>query len=131
MSIYVDADAFVRWEKGAFDLPAWLEANAADQPVKFPATVWQQLNFGVYAWEKQRAAKRARFLEKVAGLSTVATFSKRHAIRAARLAAELKLEGIGFADFQIAATALEDGAELLTFNREHFGRVPDLKLAAT
>jgi len=25
-----------------------------------------------------------------------------------------------FADFQIAATALEDGAELLTFNVEHF-----------
>ena len=24
MSIYIDADAFVRWEKGEFDLPAWL-----------------------------------------------------------------------------------------------------------
>jgi len=25
MNIYVDADAFVRWEKGEFDLPGWLE----------------------------------------------------------------------------------------------------------
>ena len=56
-------------------------------------------------------------------------FSNRHAERAAQLAAELKLEAIGFADFQIAATALVDGAELLTFNREHFSRVPGLILA--
>ncbi len=52
MSIYIDADALVRWERGRFDLP-----------------------------------------------------------------------------FQIAATALVDGAELLTFNTEHFGRVPGLRLA--
>jgi predicted nucleic acid-binding protein len=50
-------------------------------------------------------------------------------LRAAKLAAELRVREIGFADFQIAAAALEDGAELLTFNREHFSRVPGLKLA--
>ena len=59
----------------------------------------------------------------------VTPFRRVHAVRAARLAAELKLQSIGIADFQIAATALEDGAELLTFNREHFRRVPGLKLA--
>ena len=130
MSIYVDADAFVRWEKGEFDLPGWLEDHAGSDEVKFPATAWQQLTFGVFAWEKQRATKRAHFLEQIAGVATVADFSKHHAVRAAKLAAELKLEAIGFADFQIAATTLEDSAELLTFNREHFARVPHLKLAA-
>ena len=44
--------------------------------------------------------------------------------------ADAKLETIGLADFQIAACALEDNAELLTFNREHFGRVPGLRLAS-
>ena len=41
----------------------------------------------------------------------------------------LKHQQIGFADFHIAASALEDGAELLSFNHAYFGRVPGLKLA--
>lgn len=129
MSTYIDADAIVLWEKGKFDLPAWLTTNAAG-PVALPATVWQQLNFGVFAWEKARADKRRRFLQIIGELPVV-PFGRIHAERAARLAAELKLNTIGFADFQIAAMALEDGAELLTFNREHFSRVPGLKLAVT
>jgi predicted nucleic acid-binding protein len=52
-----------------------------------------------------------------------------HAERAAKLTAEMKADTIGFADFQIAATALVDGAELLTFNTEHFSRVNGLRLA--
>ncbi len=34
-----------------------------------------------------------------------------------------------YIDFQIAATALVDDAELLTFNQDHFSRVQGLKLA--
>jgi predicted nucleic acid-binding protein len=60
----------------------------------------------------------------------VSDFGQCDAETAARLAAELKLETIGLADFQIAACALEDNAELLTFSREHFGRVPGLHLAS-
>jgi predicted nucleic acid-binding protein len=127
MSIYIDADAFIRWEKGEFDLPGWLSAKA-DEPMAIPATVWQQLQFGAFAWSPERAAKRRRFLAAIDLLPVVA-FSRAHAERAAELAAELKLQQIGFADFQIAASALEDGAELLTFNREHFGRVRGLRLA--
>jgi predicted nucleic acid-binding protein len=127
MSIYVDADAVVRWEKGEFDLPAWLSARA-EEPMAIPATVWQQLQFGAFAWSPERAAKRKKFLAAIGQLPVVA-FSRSHAERAARLASELKLQQIGFADFQIAASALEDGAELLTFNHAHFGRVPGLKLA--
>src|SRR5437660_5341725 len=120
MSVYIDADAFARWEKGQFDLPAWLEARG-DEFAAFPATVWQQLVFGAFAWKPDRAAKRTRSLLLMGGLAVV-PFSSHHAVRAAQLAAELKLESIGFADFQIAATALVDGAELLTFNRGHFSR---------
>jgi predicted nucleic acid-binding protein len=128
VSIYIDADAVVRWEKGEFDLPGWLEAHH-DEPAAFPATVWQQLLFGLFAWPDQRANKRARTLLGLGALSIV-PFGRSHAARAAKLAGEMRLQSIGFADFQIAATALVDNAELLTFNRQHFGRVPGLRLAA-
>ena len=58
----------------------------------------------------------------------VAGFGRLQAERAASLQAELRLEQIGFADFQIAATALVEGAQLLTFNVAHFSRVPNLSV---
>jgi predicted nucleic acid-binding protein len=127
MSVYIDADTVVRWEKGEFDLPAWL-ASRKNQTMAIPVTVWQQLQFGAFAWEPDRAAKRLRFLEAIAALPVV-SFNRAHAERAAELAAEMSRETIGFGDFQIAATALVDDAELLPFNREHFGRVRGLRLA--
>lgn len=127
MSIYIDADAIVQWEKRQFDLPAWLELHAEDEAL-IPATVWQQLQFGVFAWVPERAVKRKRFLDALAGVEIV-PFSRAHAERAAALAADMKSSQIGFADFQIAAMAIDDGATLLTFNRAHFGQVPALKLA--
>ena len=126
MNIYIDADAFVRFEKREFDLPGWLEQRPGDSFI-FPATVWQQLLFGVYAWEPARASKRLRGLEAL-GLP-VASFSRRQAALAARIAAELKTVGIGFSDCQVAACVLGDGGELLTFNTRHFSRVPGLRLA--
>ena len=127
MSAYIDANAFIAWEKGEFDLPAWMETHAGDAPIAFPATVWQQLNYGSFAWPPERAAKRQRFLAAIGAV--VMSFRRPHAVRAAQLAAELKREDIGFADCQIAAMAIEDGAELLTFDRRHFERVPGLRLA--
>ncbi len=129
MSTYIDSDAFVRWEKGEFDLLAWI-AVRPDEPMGFPAPVWQQLSFGVFAWQPARAAKRARSLALVAAVPVLA-FARAHAVRAAQLAAELRRSEIGFADLQIASTALVDGAQLLSFNREHFERVPGLVLADT
>ena len=129
MSIYIDADAFIAWEKGEFDLPARLRARP-NEPVKFPATVWQQLAYGIFAWHQGRADKRSRFLQAIATHASIADFSRRHAIRAAQITAELRHEPIGFADAQIAATALEDDAELLSFNQRHFSRVPGLRLAS-
>jgi predicted nucleic acid-binding protein len=87
------------------------------------------LNFGVFAWESRRAAKRSRSLAALGALVPVIPFNRDHAERAAELSAQLRLQQIGIADSQIAATALMDGAELLTYNTEHFGRVPGLKLA--
>jgi predicted nucleic acid-binding protein len=127
MSVYIDADAVVNWEKGQFDLPAWIEEHHPDDTVSFPATVWQQLLFGTFAWEPPRAQRRRRYLEAIN--LPVSSFARRHAARAAQIAADLKNSSIGFADCQIAACAVEDNALLLSFNREHFARVAGLRLA--
>lgn len=126
MSAYIDASAFIAWEREEFDLVGWVESQG-DEPANFPATVWQELNYGVYAWAPDRAAKRRQGLAALGAV--VMSFRRAHAVRAAQLAAELRREGIGLADCQIAAMALEDGAQLLTFNRKHFERVPGLRLA--
>jgi predicted nucleic acid-binding protein len=125
VSTYIDADVFIKWEKGEFDLPAWLE-NEPEETFAFPATVWQQLAYGLFARDSNRARRRARQLERIG--APVSPFLRKHALRAARIAAELKREAIGFADCQIAACALEDGARLLSFNSAHFGRVDGLNL---
>ena len=83
----------------------------------------------MFDWPTERAAKRGRSL-LVLGDLPVIPFTRAHATRAAQLEAEMKLNKIGTIDFQIAATALEDEAELLTFNQNHFSRVPGLALSA-
>src|SRR5262245_58916404 len=124
---YVDADALAQWEKGEFDLIGWAAARP-DEVLAFPAVVWQQITYGLFAFQPDRAAKRARSL-LILGHLDVAPFERRHAVRAAELTHELRLNMIGFADTQIAAMALVDGAELLTFNDKHFNRVPGIRLA--
>lgn len=126
MNIYIDADIIARWEKGTFNFPRWIEEQHSNDNIAIPPTVWQQLLFGRFAWETPRAVKRARFLQTI-GLP-VTVFSREHATRAASLAAELRGSTIGFADFQIAASAIIDGAALATFNTKHFNRVSGLQV---
>jgi predicted nucleic acid-binding protein len=115
-------------EKGEFDLPRWVEEHFTDE-LRLSAVAWQELMYGVYAWESTRAQKRLRYLEELRRYLTVCNYGRRQADRAARIAAELKSAPIGFSDCQVAATALEDDAELLSFNTEHFSRVAGLRLA--
>jgi predicted nucleic acid-binding protein len=124
----IDADAFVRFERELFDLEGWLEDHPDCYPV-FTATVWHQLQYGVHAWEALRSQKRLKRLQSLN--FPVLSFGRRHAERAAQVDAQLKQTPIGFADCEIAAVALEEGAELITFNTREFGRVPGIRLATT
>jgi predicted nucleic acid-binding protein len=122
----IDADAFVRIERGLFDFDAWIENHPQAHPV-FTSTIWQQLSFGIHAWEPSRSRKRESALKDL-GLPVLG-FTRRHADRAAIIQSQLRNSPIGFADTQIAAVAVEEGAELLTFNISEFSRVPGLRFA--
>src|SRR5437660_12428507 len=104
MSIYIDADGSWPGKKENL-ISLWLEKRS-NEPVGFPPTVWQQLIFGTFAWEPARAQRRQRHLKEFG--AGVSIFSRKHAERAARIAADLKSSPIGFADCQIAACALDD-----------------------
>jgi predicted nucleic acid-binding protein len=59
----------------------------------------------------------------------VASFARAHALKAAQVAAQLrKGQTIGFADCQIAGLVLEEGADLVTHNPDHFTRVQGLRI---
>lgn len=127
MNVHIDANAVVEWEKGKFDLPACIADRHPTDTLKFSAAAWQELAYGAFAWEPARAQKRLRFLNQLR--LPVCPYGRRQAQRAARIAADLKSTPIGFADCQVAASAIEDNATLLSFNREHFSRAPGLRLA--
>lgn len=127
MNVHIDANAIIEWEKGKFDLPAWIADHHPTDTLKFSAAAWQELVYGAFAWEPARAQKRWRFLNLLR--LSVCPYARRQAERAARIAAHLKGMPIGFADCQVAASAIEDDATLLSFNHEHFSRVPGLRLA--
>lgn len=75
--------------------------------------------------ERQRASLR-RILEAVRCLALDPSGADRAA--EIRRLLESKGESIGMADSLIAGITLEQGATLLTRNRRHFERVPDLPL---
>lgn len=58
----------------------------------------------------------------------VVPYTEVTALEHARLWAELESSGrmIGYYDLIVAATALENGIAVATFNQRHFGQVPGL-----
>jgi predicted nucleic acid-binding protein len=60
----------------------------------------------------------------------IVAYTEQTAYEHARLWAELEASGnmIGFYDVIVAATALERGGEVATFNRRHFAQVRGLRV---
>src|SRR5437016_14114880 len=122
--LMLDSDVIVNWEGNKFDLPAYLRTRG-HEPVGLSAIAWQQLWAGAEHFEPARAAKRRRFLADIFPAVRIVAFDTAQAREAAVLDGRLKMSGqqIGYADTLIAAAALAQGAELLTFNRAEFERV--------
>ena len=88
----------------------------------------------INSFELLSGTRSASQLSKVAALLsalTVLPVSHSTAAIAAELRRQLekKGEGIGMADYLIAAVCLAHQAALLTRNLDHFARIPDLRIA--
>ncbi len=78
-----------------------------------------------------RSRNEAEKVERLLGALTILPFDERTGRHAASLRRTLESAGtpIGTADYLIAAICIANSVALLTRNRNHFERVPDLILA--
>lgn len=129
MAIILDADVIIRGEKGTFDLPRWLASRPTDA-FEIAAITVAELWHGVERALAAYRPKREKYLQTILGSLPVIPYTELTAYEHARIWAELEASGkmIGFYDVIVAATALERGSELATFNRRHFSLIKGLSL---
>jgi tRNA(fMet)-specific endonuclease VapC len=127
MAIILDADVIIRGEKGTFDLETWVTARPDDE-FEVSAVTVAELWHGVERAKGRQRTKRERYLRTVFNVLPIVPYTERTAYEHARLWAELQTAGtmLGYYDLIVAATALERGSEVATFNKRHFSRVPRL-----
>jgi tRNA(fMet)-specific endonuclease VapC len=127
MAIILDADVIIRGEKGAFYLERWMASKSGEQ-FEVAAVTVAELWHGVERAIGARRAKRQQYLETILALLPVIPYTEQTAYEHARLWAELESSGkmIGFYDVIVAATALDRGSSVATFNRRHFEQVKGL-----
>ena len=129
MAIILDADVIIRGEKGTYDLAGWL-ASHPDELFEVAAITVAELWRGVERATGTRKIKRQQFLQALLAVLPVRPYTERTAYEHARLWAELASAGrmIGYYDLIVAATAMERGSKVATFNERHFGQIPGLAL---
>ena len=127
MAIILDADVIIRGEKGVFDLQSWVASRAEDQFEVASITV-AELWHGVERASGVQKSKRREYLEAILEALPVIPYTEQTAYGHARIWAELETSGkmIGFYDVIVAATALERGSAVATFNKRHFVQVKGL-----
>ncbi len=127
MAIILDADVIIRGEKGTFDLQRWVAARP-DEQFEVAAVTVAELWHGVERATGAHRAKRQQYLQTVLASLPVIPYTEQTAYEHARVWAELESSGkmIGYYDLIVAATALERGSEVATFNQRHFAQVKGL-----
>jgi tRNA(fMet)-specific endonuclease VapC len=127
MAIILDADVIIGGEKGVFDLQDWVASKPDDQ-FEVAAVTVAELWHGVERASGLHRAKRQRYLEAILAALPIIPYTEQTAYEHARIWAELEASGkmIGFYDVIVAATALERGSGVATFNQQHFSQVNGL-----
>jgi predicted nucleic acid-binding protein len=129
MAIILDADVIIRGEKGLFDFQRWV-AGRPDDAFEVASITIAELWHGVERANARQRGVREKYLRSVISVLPIVPYTEQTAYVHARLWAELEAAGklIGAHDLIVAATALERGSEVATFNRRHFSAVPGLRV---
>ena len=129
MAIILDADVIIRGERGTFDLTKWVAARPNDQ-FEVAAITLAELWHGVERATGAHKGRRERYLRTILEMLPILPYTEVTAFEHARIWAALQLSGkmIGFYDLIVAATALERGSTVATFNERHFAQIRGLKI---
>jgi tRNA(fMet)-specific endonuclease VapC len=129
MGIILDADVIIRGEKGTFDLKAWL-GTRPDDLFEVAAITVVELWHGVERASGAHKTRRRQYLQTLLAPLPILPYTEQTAFEHARIWAELEAAGkmISAYDLLVAATALERGGAVATFNKRHFGAVPGLSV---
>lgn len=127
MAIVLDADVIIRGEKGTFDLQAWVAARPTEQ-FEVAAITVAELWRGVERATGLHKSRREQYLRTILTAVPVIAYTEQTAYNHARVWALLQQAGkmIGYYDIIVAATAIERGSVVATFNARHFRAVPGL-----
>jgi tRNA(fMet)-specific endonuclease VapC len=127
MAIVLDADVIIRGERGTFNLQRWVVARP-DEQFEVAAVTVAELWHGVERATGAHRAKRQEYLQTILAFLPVIPYTVETAYEHARIWAELESSGkmIGYYDIIVAATALERGSEVATFNLQHFAHIKGL-----
>lgn len=129
MAIILDADIIIRGEKGAFDFEKWVSSHPNDQ-FEIAAITVAELWHGVERAVGSHQVKRRQYLEPILASLPIIAYTEQTAYEHARIWAELESTGkmIGFYDLIVAATALERGSDIASFNKRHFAMIKGLNV---
>ena len=129
MAIILDADVIIRAEKGAYDLESWM-ASVPDEQFEIAAITVAELWHGVERASGAKRNERRQFLQALLAALPIIPYTGQTAYEHARIWAELESSGrmIGYYDIVVAATALERGVKVATFNGRHFAQVKGLEV---
>ena len=127
MAFLIDADVIIQAERKALDLDAWLRAHPDDE-IKLAAITVAELWRSVERATGMHRARRQKFLQKALLAFEIVPYTEMAAVQHARLWADLETTGqrVSPHDLILAATALECGATVVTFNARRFAAVPGL-----
>jgi tRNA(fMet)-specific endonuclease VapC len=129
MAIILDADVVIRGEKGAFNLQAWVNAQS-DEEFEMAAITVAELWHGVERSTGTKRTQRESYLRAILSSLPIIPYTEQTAYEHARIWADLAAAGkmIGFYDVIVAATAIERGSRVASFNKKHFSMVKGLKI---
>lgn len=129
MGIILDADVVIRGERGELDLPAWLTTHPNDN-FELAAITVAELWHGIERATLPHRLRRQQYLRAIVDAFPIVPYTEQVAYQHARLWALLESSGtmIGGYDLIVAATALDRGSAVATYNHRHFSRVQGLRI---
>jgi tRNA(fMet)-specific endonuclease VapC len=129
VAIILDADVIIRDERRTFDLKRWA-ASLPDEQFQIAAITVAELWHGVERANPAFRPDRQDYVRRTISLAHVLPYTENTAFAHARIWAEPESSGkmIGYYDLIVAATALEHGSKVATFNERHFAAVRGLKM---